>query len=287
MENPRDRIIVLGADHNGVALKHEVKRLLTDAGFLCVDIGPYDESKVDYVDYARTVGQIVQGGDARWGVLVCGTGVGMSIVANRFPNVRATLVHELEFAGKAREHNDANVLCLGAWVQPTDVNLEITRRWFSERFGEFRHVPRVEKTKVADRQKVVFCPGVFDILHAGHVQMLRFAKSLGGKLVVGINSDRASREFKGPGRPFMNEQERKGILESLGVVDEVVVFDDVKIAGIVSQVKPDVVVKGGEFTAEEVRKRDAIPDDIEVKVFPLVPGYSASGIAQKIAGRAG
>lgn len=285
METATDRIVVLGGDHNGVELKRAVKQYLTDAGFACVDVGPYDESKVDYVDYAKTVGQIVQQGDARWGVLACGTGVGMCIVANRFSNVRAALVHEPKFAGKSREHNDANVLCLGAWVQPTDVNLEITRKWFTERFGEFRHVPRVEKTKEPNRQRVVFCPGVFDILHAGHVQMLRFAKSLGGKLVVGINSDRASHELKGQGRPFMNEAERKAIIESLGVVDEVVVFDDTKIIGVVSQVKPDVIVKGGEFTAEQVRKRDAIPDDIEVKVFPLVPGYSASGIAQKISGQ--
>lgn len=281
----KDRVVVLGADHNGVALKHAVKRALTEAGFSCVDVGPYDERKVDYTDYARTVGQIVQSGDARWGVLMCGTGVGMSIIANRFPNVRAALVHELAFAGKSREHNDANVLCLGAWVQPEDVNLEIVRTWFAERFSELRHVPRVEKTKVADRARVVFCPGVFDILHAGHVQMLRFAKSLGGKLVVGLNSDRASRELKGAGRPFMPEAERQAIIESLGVVDEVVVFDDTAIASIVSQVKPHVIVKGGEFTAEEIRQRDAVPPEIDIKVFPLVPGYSAASLAQKIAGQ--
>jgi len=278
----KDRIVILGADHNGVALKKSVKQLLTDAGFFCVDIGPYDNNKVDYVDYAKTVGQIVHSGDARWGVLICGTGVGMSIVANRFSNVRAALIHEPQTAGKSREHNDANVLCLGAWEQSEAVNLDILRQWFAGKFGEFRHVPRVEKTKVADRDTVVFCPGIFDALHAGHVKLLKFAKSLGGKLVVGINSDRATRELKGAGHPVNSEADRKAVIESLDVVDEVVIFDDVKIRGVIDQVRPDIVVKGGEFTAEQVRTRDDIPDAIEIKIFPLVAGYSTHGFFEKV-----
>ncbi len=281
--SPKDSIVMLGADHNGVPLKKEVKRLLAEAGFLCVDVGPHENEKVDYVDYAKTVGRIVHEGDARWGVLMCGTGVGMSIVANRYSNVRAALVHGLETASKSREHNDANILCLGAWVQPIEVNLQIVQQWFSEKFGEFRHVPRVEKTKQASRDKVIFCPGIFDVLHAGHIRLLRFAKSLGGRLVVGINSDRAVRELKGKGRPVCAAADRKAVLESLDVVDEVVIFDDVQIAGIVAQVQPHVVVKGGEFTAEEVRRRDAIPPSIEVKIFPLVPGYSTGSFVEKIA----
>ncbi|MDO8559900.1 MAG: RpiB/LacA/LacB family sugar-phosphate isomerase [bacterium] len=283
--NSRQPIVVLGADHNGVHLKAAVKRLLTDAGFSCVDIGPYDEAKVDYTDFAKTVGQIVHNGDARWGVLICGTGVGMSIGANRFSNVRAALVHDLATAGKSREHNDANVLCLGAWVQPEEVNLEIARRWFAEKFGEFRHVPRVEKTKQADRAKVVFAPGIFDAVHAGHVKLLKFAKSLGGKLVVGINSDRATRELKGEGYPVNSEQDRKAVLESLDVVDEVIIFDDIKIREVIDQVRPDIVVKGGEFTADQVRERDHIPPEIEVKIYPLVPGYSTHGFFEKVSGR--
>lgn len=285
-----DKVVVLGADHNGALLKEEVKKLLKGLGYICVDVGPYNsEEKVDYVDYAKTVGQIVSRGEAKWGVLMCGTGVGMSMIANRFPGVRASLVHSTEVAQKSREHNDANVLCLGAWVNSAENNLEIVKAWFSEKFGEGRHVKRVEKFDKHTREKVVFTNGIFDILHVGHIQLLRFAKSLGGKLVIGINSDRASRILKGEGRPIINENERKTILEGLKFVDEVVIFDDTKTVGIIDAIKPDILVKGGEWTAEEVRERDEVPPNIEIKIFPLVKNpetldekYSTSGVIQKI-----
>ncbi|OGE78119.1 MAG: hypothetical protein A2751_03075 [Candidatus Doudnabacteria bacterium RIFCSPHIGHO2_01_FULL_46_14] len=292
MVNSNEKIVVLGADHNGVALKAEVKKLLAGQGYTCVDIGPFtDEQKVDYVDYAKTLGQIMQNGEARWGVLVCGTGVGMDIVANRFSNVRASLAHSVDVAHKTREHNDANVLCLGSWVNSTEDNLEIVRAWFGGAFGEGRHVKRVEKTKDHDKSKIVFTNGVFDILHKGHIDLLKWAKSLGGKLVVGINSDRATRELKGPERPIHNENDRKAILESLGMVDEVVIFDDTKTEGIIAQVQPDILVKGAEWTADEVRKRDNIPDNIEVKVFQLslnpdfcMEKYSTTSVVEKLKG---
>ena len=265
-----EKIVVLGADHNGVALKAEVKKLLEGLGFVCVDVGPYSEDQsVDYVDYANTLGHIVNSGEARWGVIMCGTGVGMSIVANRFPNVRAALVHSLGVASKTREHNDSNVLCLGAWENTLEENLEIVKVWFAEPFGEGRHVGRVEKTKEQDKEKIVFTNGIFDIIHKGHIELLRSAKSLGGKLVVGINSDRATKELKGDDRPINNEHDRKTVLESLDFVDEVVIFDDTKTIDIISQVKPNIVVKGAEWTAEKVRQRDKIPENIEVKVFSL------------------
>lgn len=290
MTNLNEKIVVLGADHNGVALKAEVKKLLTEMGYTCVDIGPYnDEQKVDYVDYAKTLGQIMQNGEARWGVLLCGTGVGMDIVANRFSSVRASLVHSVDVAKKTREHNDANVLCLGSWANSIEDNLEIVKTWFGEPFGEGRHVKRVEKTKEHDKSKIVFTNGIFDILHKGHIDLLKWAKSLGGKLVVGINSDRAVKELKGSDRPIHNENDRKAILEALGFVDEVVIFDDTKTIDIIAQVKPDIVVKGAEWTADEVRKRDQIPENIEVKVFQLslnpdfcMEKYSTTSVVEKL-----
>lgn len=266
-----NKILVLGADHNGVALKSRVKKRLITLGYSPIDIGPYDENeKVDYVDYARTVGQIVQSGEAERGILICGTGVGMSIAVNRFPGVRASLVHSLLVAAKTREHNDANVLCLGAWVNPAEENMKIVDTWLREKFGEGRHVRRVEKLSVPDRKKIVFTNGVFDLLHPGHIELLKFAKSLGGKLIVGLNSDRATKILKGPDRPIHNEEARKKVLENLGFVDEVVIFDDTKTKRIIEELRPNVLVKGAEWTAEEVRKRDKIPSEIEIKVFPLL-----------------
>jgi len=283
----KDKIIVLGADHNGVELKETVKAYLSESGYSCIDIGPYDNrQKVDYVDYAMTLGKIIDSHEANLGILICGTGVGMSMVANRFSNVRASLVHNLETAVKSREHNNANVLCLGAWINSSELNLEITKTWLNQSFGEGRHVPRVEKFsgKGADR-KVVFTNGIFDVLHPGHIKVLKFAKSLGGKLIVGINSDRATKILKGEGRPINNQEIRKAILESLDFVDEVVIFDDTKTLGIIQQVKPNIVVKGGEWPVEEVRRRDQIPPEIEVKVCPLLADFSTTSLIKKMQGR--
>jgi ribose 5-phosphate isomerase B len=288
MKKPSERLVVLGADHNGVALKREVKALLKELGYQCIDVGPHtDAEKVDYVDYANTVGKIIDAKEADRAVLICGTGIGLSIVANRFPDVRASLVHNLLAAQKTREHNDANILCLGAWVNPPEVNLNIVRAWFGEAFGELRHVKRVEKTKRRDMEKIVFTNGVFDILHAGHLEVLKFSKSLGGRLIVGINSDRTTTVLKGPNRPINSEKDRKKALESFSFVDEVVIFDDTETVDIISQIQPHVVVKGGEWTAAQVRKRDRIPAHIEVKVFPLVTDkggkkLSTTGIIEKI-----
>lgn len=132
-----------------------------------------------------------------------------------------------------------------------------------------------------NNQKIVFTNGVFDILHTGHINLLKKCKKL-GKVVVGINSDRATRLLKGEHRPIYNEQDRKKVLEAIRYVDEVVIFDDTETIDIIKEIKPDIVAKGGEWTADEVRKRDSIPDNIEVVVFPLVQGVSTTNILKKI-----
>ena len=282
----KDKIVVLGADHNGVELKATIKAHLSENGYSCIDIGPYDtQSKVDYVDYAMTLGKIIDSGEAGWGILICGTGVGMSMVANRFTNVRASLVHNLETAAKSREHNNANILCLGAWINSPELNLEIVKTWLSQQFGEGRHVPRVEKFSGDKANKVIFTNGVFDILHPGHIQVLKFAKSLGDKLIVGINSDRAVKILKGDDRPINNQEDRKALLESLGFIDEVIIFDDVRTTNIVKTLKPDVVVKGGERTPEEIREIDNIPSEIEIKVCPILANFSTTNLIKKTQGK--
>lgn len=283
-----DKNIVLAADHNGVILKDRIGQHLKSLGYHGIDLGPYtSEEKVDYVDYARQLSQIISNGDVTRGILICGTGVGMSITANRFPSIRAAVVRDVETAVKCREHNDANVLCLGAWIIPEETTLEIVENWLAEPFGEGRHVRRIEKITPHKQEDIVFTNGIFDVLHTGHIELLKFCKSLGGKLIVGINSDRATKELKGPDRPVNNENDRKLVLQSLKFVDEVVIFDDVATMGVIEQVKPDIVVKGGEWPAEEVRRRDRIPDHIQVKVFPMVKNYSTTNTIGKIRSQKG
>src|ERR1700674_3041454 len=96
-----DTIVCLAADHNGVELKSKVKASLVAAGYRCLDLGPYSpEFSVDYVDYAQLVGTLIQNGDCDRGILICGTGIGMSIAANKLPKVRAAVVHNLDSASK-------------------------------------------------------------------------------------------------------------------------------------------------------------------------------------------
>ncbi len=277
MTNSDGEIILLGADHNGVQLKAKIKDMLRDAAWRCVDLGPFESKpSVDYVDYAKQLGTMMQNRDAGRGILICGTGVGMSIAANKIAGVRAALAHNLESARKSREHNDSDVLCLGAWINHEETNLEIVRTWLGEKFAEHRHVQRVEKIAVHRQEDIVVANGVFDILHLGHIELLRFAKSLGGRLVVLINSDRSTKRLKGDSRPISGENDRKAVLESIRFVDEVVIFDEDKPTKLIEALQPQIVVKGGEWTSEEVRRRDQIPDHIIVKVCPLVQGYSSS-----------
>ena len=280
-----NKLIVLAADHNGVRLKSHLHSYLKSLGFTCVDIGPYKDNKsVDYVDYANQLSSIISSGDINKGILICGTGVGMSIAANRHLDIRAALVHNLDCAPKCREHNNSNVLCLGSWISTPVAAEQILDQWLETKFGEGRHVKRIEKISKHDGETVVFTNGIFDLLHTGHLETLEFAKSLGTKLVVGINSDRATRELKGLDRPVNNEEDRRRLLSGLTVVDEVIIFDDVDTKDIISTLTPDIVVKGGEFTADEIRERDCIPDNIIVKVAPLYNKrqYSTTTIVNKI-----
>ena len=273
--------IGISSDHNGVDLKKKVKLHLKENGFNIIDIGPFGTAKVDYVDYANQLSQIISNGDLNKGILICGTGVGMSIAANRFSNIRAALVHNTATAPKCREHNDSNMLCLGAWTTSEKENFEIINLWLNTEFGHGRHVKRVEKL-ASSKKTIVFTNGVFDILHTGHIELLQFAKHLGDKLIVAVNSDESVKEIKGPNRPINNEYDRKRILENLSCVDEVIIFNDLNCSSLMSSIKPSILVKGGEWTPDEVRRRDNIASEIEIKIYPLVQNYSTTSVIKKI-----
>ena len=276
------KTIVISSDHNGVEDKEQLKTYLKGEGYRVIDIGPYTpEVSVDYVDYAAQLSTIVSNKEADRGILLCGTGVGMSIVANRYPGVRALLAHNELTAVKSREHNDSNVLCLGSWLSSQIEMREMSKMWLDEAWGEGRHVKRV--TKIDANTGIVLTNGVFDILHKGHIELLKFSKMQGTKLIVAIDSDRRVKELKGNDRPINNQEDRRRILETNRYVDEVVIFDSAEeLQGFYDTLSPNVIVKGSEWTADEVRERDNIPENVQIKVYPLVGDYSTTNTMHKI-----
>jgi len=138
-------MIAIASDHAGVELKTAIARALTGLGHEVRDLGPSDAASVDYPDYAHLLARAVADGRIDRGVLVCGTGIGMSMAANRHPGVRAALCHDAFTAEMARRHNDANVLCIGARVIGTGVAEQIAKVFFETPFDGDRHQRRVAK----------------------------------------------------------------------------------------------------------------------------------------------
>ena len=139
--------VALGADHAGFALKNALKRVLDELGIAYHDFGTSSPDAVDYPDFAEAVAKSVAGHQFDRGILVCGTGIGMSIAANKVPGIRAALASEVEAARLSRQHNDANVLTLGARLTPTDRAAEIVRAFLTTEFEAGRHGRRVEKIR--------------------------------------------------------------------------------------------------------------------------------------------
>ena len=137
--------IALASDHAGYAEKEKLKSLLNDLGVEFEDLGTQSEASVDYPDYARKVAEQVAQGRADQGILVCGAGTGMAITANKVPGVRAAVGWSEETARLARQHNDANVLAIGARTTPPERIPDIVRAWFSADFEGGRHSARIEK----------------------------------------------------------------------------------------------------------------------------------------------
>lgn len=137
--------IALGADHGGYELKGQIKRLLLELGHSVEDLGCNSSESVDYPDLATAVsGKIIDNG-CEVGILICGTGIGMSMAVNRDPRIRAALCHDEFTARLSREHNNANVLCLGARVIGPGLAESIVKIWLSTSFSGGRHQRRIDK----------------------------------------------------------------------------------------------------------------------------------------------
>jgi ribose 5-phosphate isomerase B len=145
--------VALGADHAGVHLKDAVRSLLESRGIEVQDFGTVGDNSVDYPDYAAQVGRAVAAGEADRGILACGTGIGMAIAANKIDGVRAAPVVDLESARLSREHNDANVLALGARVTPADMALQIVSTFLDTPFAGGRHQRRLDKITALEHDR--------------------------------------------------------------------------------------------------------------------------------------
>lgn len=137
--------IALASDHAGYAEKERLKPLLKELGIEVNDMGTVSEDSVDYPDYARKVAEEVASGRAEQGLLVCGSGTGMAIAANKIRGIRAAVAWSAETARLAREHNDANVLAIGARTTPAEQIPGIVKAWFNATFQAGRHSDRVDK----------------------------------------------------------------------------------------------------------------------------------------------
>lgn len=138
-------MIVIGSDHGGVTLKDAIKGYLVQRGLAVDDLGTRDQNSVDYPDFGERVSRQVSTGSAELGILVCGTGIGMSIVANKFPGVRAALINDEFTARMAKEHNNANILVLGGRVVDVPEALRMVGLWLDSTFEAGRHQLRLDK----------------------------------------------------------------------------------------------------------------------------------------------
>ena len=142
---PPEKIIAVGSDHGGFALKEKLKPIFEEFGLHIKDVGVHEEKPVDYPDVAREVAEIVASGEALRGVIIDGAGIGSSIVANKFPGIRAALCYDKASARNSREHNDSNVLTLGGRLLTATQAEDVLRVWLTTPFAGGRHAARVQK----------------------------------------------------------------------------------------------------------------------------------------------
>ena len=144
--------IAIGSDHGGYGLKELIRKHLQEKGFDIKDFGTDSTASVDYPDFAKAVGEAVVAGEFQRGILICGTGIGISIAANKIPGVRCALVGDCFSAKATRQHNDANILALGERVVGPGLALEIVDIWLSAEFEGGRHQGRVDKIAVIEKK---------------------------------------------------------------------------------------------------------------------------------------
>jgi len=142
--------IALGCDHRGLRIKQAIMGLLPELNYSYHDFGCYSSEPIDYPDIAQDVAKVVASGDFDQGILICSTGIGMSIVANKINGIRAALCHDAFAARRARQHNNANILCLRGENIDIDSTLEITRVYLSTGFEGGRHISRLNKIRALE-----------------------------------------------------------------------------------------------------------------------------------------
>ena len=146
------KVVAIGTDHGGVDLKEILKKELAEKGYKVIDVGTHTKDSVDYPDIAFAVAELVAEGKAWRGVIIDGAGIGSCMAANKVPGVRAALCYDYATAVNSREHNDANVLTLGAGLIGTNLAKQILNTWLATEFGGGRHARRVDKiTSIMDR----------------------------------------------------------------------------------------------------------------------------------------
>ncbi len=146
------RLVVIGSDHGGFDLKETLKAYVAELGYEVQDLGAYNKNPVDYPDFAHEVASRVSSGKAWRGVMIDGAGIGSCIVANKLPGVRAGMAYDISSASNSREHNDTNVLTLGAGLIGMNLARQIVKTWLTTEFGGGRHAPRVEKITAVEKQ---------------------------------------------------------------------------------------------------------------------------------------
>jgi ribose 5-phosphate isomerase B len=149
---PPEKTIAIGADHGGYRLKEALKPVLESLGFEVRDVGVYEEKAADYPDLALKVAELVAGGTAARGVAIDGAGIGSSMAANKVPGVRAALCYDKASARNSREHNDSNVLTLGARLLTESQAEDVLRTWIATPFAGGRHQARVDKIVAIERR---------------------------------------------------------------------------------------------------------------------------------------
>jgi len=146
------KVVAIGSDHGGFELKEILKSSLNELGFDVRDVGAYNKGSVDYPDFAHEVARLVSIGKAWRGIMIDGAGIGSCIVANKVPGVRAGMAYDYSSAVNSREHNDTNVLTLGAGLIGINLAKQIVKVWLTTDFGGGRHIARIEKITAVEKQ---------------------------------------------------------------------------------------------------------------------------------------
>ena len=157
-DTPKKPRIALGADHAGFLLKEVIRKYLEAAGYAVDDQGTSSEESVDYPDYGKAVGETVASKQADLGIAVCGSGIGISIAANKVPGIRAALAHDVNTARLAREHNDANVLALGGRIVTESAAVEMVQTFLTTAYLGGRHQRRVDKISEIEKDERIRNP---------------------------------------------------------------------------------------------------------------------------------